>query len=373
MICFLWVCVIMQDFTLLLSIFQEFHQVLCSAKHSVQSIYCSKGDIQATAQQLHLTELWADVPKVKGTLSYHCVKPSVLQPSSIYLSFVSNKVDLTQLVSFQPNAKSIKTIKVVDEPDSEDSDHDLDSPPSLTLEVTQTTVSKGVLEGGMGEGEGGVSGKGVGGGGVGQEVSSTPKRAALAIERATPVKSPPRLVCQLFPSPSKPNTGFKPSKSMTDLTPVQVANQTGPAPGQASKTGPVRSNAHSTAKTHGVHVHSGLVADARRTMINAQVNIEKSKLYAVYYDSGYFVGSVMDIVQVGSEQKIKMKFLKKGLAEYSLGTKYMYPSKPEIEFIDPKFIFWGPIKVDKPPPCFIEIAEIGKAFQLLKEADVMAD
>ena len=58
------------------------------------------------------------------------------------------------------------------------------------------------------------------------------------------------------------------------------------------------------------------------------------KYYVVFYNIGWFIGKVLEI-----EEKVKFKFLKKNLENYK------WPKKEDIQSVDERFIFYGPIEL----------------------------
>lgn len=89
------------------------------------------------------------------------------------------------------------------------------------------------------------------------------------------------------------------------------------------------------------------------------INIEIEKYYAVYYDTAWYIGRIISL----SGNTCKIKFLEKFLEKYS------WPKKEDIQDIERKFIFHGPVELKGVYPFEIsrhEMANINKRYKKLK-------
>ena len=63
-------------------------------------------------------------------------------------------------------------------------------------------------------------------------------------------------------------------------------------------------------------------------------NIKQEEFYGVFYDDTWYIGRIVEIL---SNSKFKIKFLKKELDEF------LWPEKDDIQVVKNEFIFHGPI------------------------------
>lgn len=79
---------------------------------------------------------------------------------------------------------------------------------------------------------------------------------------------------------------------------------------------------------------------------NEKISILLEKYYAIYYDLNWYLGRVLDFPDEGFT---KIKFLKQGLGE-----SYEWPKHDDIQTIQNKFIFYGPLKIIGNGPFLID-------------------
>lgn len=79
---------------------------------------------------------------------------------------------------------------------------------------------------------------------------------------------------------------------------------------------------------------------------NRPINPLLENYYAVFYDLNWYVGRVLDFPDEGL---VKVKFLRQGL-----GDSYEWPLHDDIEVIDSKYVFYGPIKLIGSGPFLID-------------------
>lgn len=92
---------------------------------------------------------------------------------------------------------------------------------------------------------------------------------------------------------------------------------------------------------------------------NNKISIDLEKYYGVFYDTGWFIGRELSI----ENQKIKIKFLKLD------SERYVWPKSEDIQFLDEKFVLYGPVNLYGNGHFTIKIAakqKIDKQFKSFK-------
>jgi len=65
------------------------------------------------------------------------------------------------------------------------------------------------------------------------------------------------------------------------------------------------------------------------------ISFETEKYYAIIYDSGWYIGRILEVL----ENNCKIKFLKAEL------DKFKWPKVDDIQLVPQQFIFYGPISL----------------------------
>lgn len=79
---------------------------------------------------------------------------------------------------------------------------------------------------------------------------------------------------------------------------------------------------------------------------NKKVHLEVEKYYAVFYEEQYFIGRIVNI-----EDLLVIKFLKE-ITE----NNFVWPQKDDVDKVDPKYVFYGPIALRGNEPFSIDNA-----------------
>ncbi|KAF0721111.1 Uncharacterized protein FWK35_00025479, partial [Aphis craccivora] len=69
--------------------------------------------------------------------------------------------------------------------------------------------------------------------------------------------------------------------------------------------------------------------------INNKISIQTEKYYAIIYDSGWYIGRILEII----ENSCKIKFLKAEL------DKYKWPKVDDLQLVPQEYIFYGPVSL----------------------------
>lgn len=89
---------------------------------------------------------------------------------------------------------------------------------------------------------------------------------------------------------------------------------------------------------------------------NSYFKIELEKYYAVFYDEDWFIGRVLNV-----EEKVKVKFLVKDLDQY------VWPKREDVQYVDARFIFHGPVSLEGNCPFAIKRSEKSIIIQKYKK------
>lgn len=94
-------------------------------------------------------------------------------------------------------------------------------------------------------------------------------------------------------------------------------------------------------------------------LVGVIINVEE--YYAVYYDEGWYIGRVVEVIHEKNEKKYRVKFLQERFGQFH------WPKQNDIQLVEECFIFIGPIEMTGNLPLEIPAVQRNKIITKFKE------